>query len=61
MDPACRTYCCPDQAKALLCASSGPVSLANQHYRDWCSFSRSTGVDRAVQIVATGSSGAPQP
>jgi hypothetical protein len=31
------------------------------HYHDWRSSNGSTGVDRAVQIVVTGSTGAPQP
>jgi hypothetical protein len=31
------------------------------HYHDWPAFNGVTGVDRAVQIVATGSTGGPQP
>jgi hypothetical protein len=31
------------------------------HYNDWASFNGSTGVDRAVQIVASGSTATPQP
>jgi hypothetical protein len=31
------------------------------HYRDWRSFNGVTGVDRAVLIIATGSTGGPTP
>jgi hypothetical protein len=31
------------------------------HYHDWRSFNGVTGVDRAVQIIATGSTGGPTP